>query len=175
MINWKELQQMEIINIIKSFKPSDSHDIYGMSTNLLNKIFYEIAGPLTVVIISLQRCPIMVANVRPISIIPVFTEVIETAMKDQILECFESNKQFTEVQHGILKSRSTTATVIDLVTRIKHKFEEKESVALTVCDLSKAFDCTPLTVFGSKLSKYGIGGTVLTALKSNLENRRKIE
>lgn len=194
MINWKELQHKEVIKIIKSFKPSDSQDIYGMSINLLKKIMYEIARPLTVVInkcltagvfpdfLKLARTvpvykkgdPGKVENFRPISIIPVFAKVIETAMKNQILEYFETNELFSEAQHGFRKGRSTTTATMDLVNKIKLSFEKRECMALTLCDLSKAFDCIPHTVLLNKLSRYGLGGTVLATLKSYLENRRQI-
>lgn len=53
---------------------------------------------------------------------------------------FEHNNLLTDSQHGFRKGRSTTTALISLVDEITEAFENKESVQLIRCDLSKHFD-----------------------------------
>lgn len=93
-------------------------------------------------------------------------------MKDQLVGHFESNNLFAELQHAFRQGRSTVSAVPVLVTRVLDAFENKSSVALAFCDLSKAFDCVSHTVLLEKLMHYSIGGPVLQTLCNYLSDRQ---
>lgn len=43
-----------------------------------------------------------------------------------------------------------------LAARIPEAFENVDSMALTLCDLSQIFDCVPHSILLSKLKMYGV-------------------
>lgn len=192
--NWKEVHPYDIIKIVKSYKHSESADIYGMSCSMLKKIIPELAQPLAIVInkclssgifpefLKLARTvpvykkgdPCEVSSFRPISIIPILAKVVESVMKHQIQNYFENNKLFQDTQHGFRKGRSTVTAALDLTRKIRKGFEDRESVALTLCDLSKAFDCISHKILLNKLKCYGVEGVVLATLQSYMENRKQV-
>lgn len=60
------------------------------------------------------------------------------------------------------------------MNQIHSCFEGKQSMALTLCDLSKAFDCVSHAILLDKLKSYSVGGTVLRTFGSYLEQRHQI-
>ena len=102
-----------------------------------------------------------VNNYRPISILPVFSKIIEKIMKNQITVYFERNFLFSEVQFGFRNNKSSQAAIEKLVTAIMNGFEDHKSTYAIMCDLSKAFDCVSHETIISKLNYYGIKGKEL--------------
>ncbi|XP_022195224.2 uncharacterized protein LOC111052764 [Nilaparvata lugens] len=90
------------------------------------------------------------ANFRAISIVPVFSKVIETEMKMQLTNFFQGNNLLSSSQHGFMNGRSTKIALITLEDSIRSAFEAGDSLALTLCDLSKAFDCVPHKILMGK-------------------------
>ncbi|XP_039297360.1 uncharacterized protein LOC120354362 [Nilaparvata lugens] len=87
--------------------------------------------------------PTALKSYRPISIIPALAKIFEAFMKIQLMDHFESNNLFSSVQHGFRRSKSTVTAVSKLVGDILDFFEEGDSVALALADLSKAFEFVP--------------------------------
>jgi hypothetical protein len=114
------------------------------------------------------------ASFRPISIVPTIGKLIESVMKDQLVSFFEKNNLFSELQHGFRQKRSTVTAATDLISRIQSGFESGDSVSLTLCDISKAFDCIPHNVLLSKLERYGVGGAVLRTIGSYFDGRQQV-
>lgn len=103
--NWNEVTQEEICQIVKNLKNSKSPDIYGISSNVLKFVINDIASPLSSAINTCLRegvfpdnlkiartVPVFkkvnaeeIKNYRPISVLPVLSKVIETAIKNLLL------------------------------------------------------------------------------------------
>lgn len=116
---------------------------------------------------SLTRC------YRPIAIVPVLSKIIEKPMHGQLVEKFYCNKMLSDAQQGFKKGRLTTTGVVRFVERVAETFEKEEPLGLTLLDVSKAFDVVSHEVLLEKLKNYGVGGVVLSTLKSYLKNRRQ--
>lgn len=191
---WREVRQDRIIKIVKGFKPSKSQDVYGVSCSMLKCVIESIADPLCVAINSCLRSGVfpdclkiartipifkkgdhkLLENYRPISIIPALAKLLETIMKEQLYSYFENNNLFLDRQHGFRRGRSTASAVLSLVEKITGAFEDRESVSITLCDLSKAFDCVSHRLLLRKIAHYGISDKVHSMLASYLVNRKQM-
>ncbi len=112
-------------------------------------------------------------NYRPVSIVPIFSKVFESLMHNQLSFYFESNDLMSDSQYGFRVGRSTTNAVMKIVDHTLKAFDRKESVALSLLDLSKAFDCVPFTSIMQKLKYYGISENSCKVIISYLENRQQ--
>jgi hypothetical protein len=101
-------------------------------------------------------------------------KIMETVLKSQLVLYFEHNDLFSDLQHGCRQGRSTGTAVADLAQRIYEAYEATDSVALTLCDLSKAFDVVPLNILLMKLQRYGVRGTAMETFTSYLDNRQQV-
>lgn len=194
MRSWKQVSPLELVKIVKAYKNSNSSDVNGMSISLLKCIIEEIAHPLAVAI---NRClfsgqfpdclkvsrtipvfkkgdPNWVGSYRPISIIPVLGKVMESVMNSQLVSYLESNMLLSNLQHGFRKGHSTVTAVADLLEKVIGGFENNEITCLTLCDLSKAFDCISHCTLVDKLERYGLVGPVLNMFRSYLTGRLQI-
>lgn len=70
-----------------------------------------------------------------------------------------------------MKGRSTVKAVANIVSDIVEGLNEGLDSQITLCDLSKAFDCVNHNILLGKLSKYGVRGKPLELLVSYLTNR----
>lgn len=80
------------------------------------------------------------------------SKLFETVMRNQLVNFLESNNLFMPIYFGFGKGRSTSATIGVLLELINKAFKSRDSVALTLLDLSKAFDCVSQTILLAKLA-----------------------
>lgn len=191
---WDPVSPEQVLKMIMDFKNSHSQDIYGMSTIVLKHVGDVIAAPLAAVIntclhhgvfpdvLKVSRTvpifkkgdPELVLNYRPISLIPVLAKVFETVLKSQLIKYFENNEYFSQSQHGFRGGKSTFTAASQLVSNILEAFERRDSVALVLADLSKAFDCVSHEILLRKLCRYGVSNSSLQMLRSYLLNRQQM-
>jgi len=181
----------EVSKIVKSLKSSKCRDIYDISSVLVKEVLSEILLPLTWCLnlcilsgvfpdcLKLSKvtpifkkgdhlCP---GSYRPISVVPIFSKILEKAVIHQVTEFFETNNLFSKFQFGFRKGLSTVDAVRSLVSSVLNGFEEHAGTLSTMCDLSKAFDCVPHDILLVKLEHYGIKGVELNFFRTYLANR----
>jgi len=191
---FNEVTPQEVLEIVHKLKPSDSVDIYDMSSNIIKKIIDCVLYPLTFCInkclmegifpnvLKLSRVvPVFKkgekdnpASYRPISLIPIFSKILEYVIFFQVCNYLEVNKIISDSQFGFCKGKSTVDAIHSLVKKIYNVFENKESAQVIFCDLSKAFDCVNHLNLLNKLNYYGFTGTSLELFKSYLNGRSQI-
>lgn len=113
-------------------------------------------------------------NYRPVCILPVFSKVLESALKSRIVTFFEENNLFVCSQFGFRAEKSTGKAIRKVVDFILESLDTSQQCASVFCDLSKAFDCLRHDVLLKKLAYYGFDGSALKMMQSYLENRRQI-
>lgn len=99
---------------------------------------------------------------------------VETVIKNQLYEYFNSNNLFSDSQFGFISGKSTVKAVETLVNEVLLAFENRQLVCTTLVDLSKAFDSISHPIILEKLKLYGVENTELNLLKSYLENRKQM-
>ena len=183
--------ESEITNIVHGFKAHKSAGYDSFSPTVIKSVIKGIAQPLTSICnLSIQVgsfpdkmkiakvCPIFksddkyeISNYRPISILPMFSKILEKLLFNRLLSFLNMHNILTPNQFGFREKYSTFMALLNLVDRISDKIDNKEYSIGIFMDLSKAFDTVDHDILLSKLELYGIRGVALKWFKSYLEHR----
>ena len=108
---------------------------------------------------------------RPISILPSLSKILETAVRDALLEWLKSQGYIPESQFGFLPDRSVTMALACAQTDWIKAKSNGESVGVLCFDLSSAFDTVATPTLLAKLKSTGITGTALKWFNSYMCGR----
>ena len=111
------------------------------------------------------------SNYRPVSVLPVFSKILERLMYTRLLSFINKNKLLYKLQFGFREKHSPELALIYLVDQISKALENGEYVVGVFLDFSKAFDTVNHDILFKKLEMYGIRGLALNWFKSYLVNR----
>ena len=81
-----------------------------------------------------------VSNYRPISIVPVFSKVLERIVYNRVYNHLNSKGLLYEKQFGFQRNNSTEHAIFQLTRDITSSFEKGEYTLGVFIDFSKAFD-----------------------------------
>ena len=99
------------------------------------------------------------SNYRPISILPVFSKILESVVQSQLSVYLEKHQLLTSSQFGFRKNRNTQQAVTLFTDHIRLNFDKGRHTGAVFLDLSKAFDTVDHASILNKLSSYGIEDT----------------
>jgi hypothetical protein len=190
---WSGVNEEDILEAIRHLSKSKCKDIYGMSNCFIKEIQACIVEPLTFAIQqilksghfpeALKICKVIplrkkgsennIQNYRPISIAPTISKIIEQIMCKQLGNYMESIGVVSKKQFGFRAGRSTEHALEYVVEGVVDAFERGNSVMMTMCDLSKAFDYIPIDLLLDKLLYYNIGKREALLISSFLSNRKQ--
>jgi len=117
--------------------------------------------------------PSDVGNYRPISVLPVFSKLLERIMYNRIYEFLNKNNLLFSNQFGFQKNTSTEHAILKLVDDITTAFVKRDFTIGVFIDLSKAFDTVNHEILVKKLEYYGITGINQKWFESYLKNRKQ--
>ena len=183
----------EIISIINNLSSKVSFGFDNIPTNVVKLSAPYIATQLSYLInYSFDRgifpdqlkigkiCPIhkqgdkkLIANYRPISILPVFSKVYEKAIYTRLDSFLKSNNILTDNQYGFRKGHSTFMPNQDLYDKISLASQNNEHVIAIFLDLAKAFDTIDHSIMCDKLYYCRVRGTALELFRNYLSNRKQ--
>lgn len=187
-----ETNSEEIISIIKDLKiSSPGHD--DIDIKIVKKSCAVITEPLTYLFnLSLNQGhfpdelkvarvtpiyksddPSMINNYRPVSVLPVFSKILEKIMLKRLNSFFEQFDIFYNLQFGFRSKHNTSLALIYLIDLILQSINNGEIVLGVLIDYCKAFDTVNHNILLNKLNKYGVRGIANTWLKSYLSNRKQ--
>ena len=112
-------------------------------------------------------------NYRPISLLPVFSKIIERLIYDKVFEFLVRYQILFESQYGFRSGRNTTHATLDFVQYIEEAIESNQYAIGIFCDLSKAFDTLNHKILLKKLDHYGIRGKANEWFCSYLKDRKQ--
>jgi hypothetical protein len=183
----------EILKIIKKLKVNSAPGHDHIQTKLVKKCSTLLIKPLTQIANSMLQhgcfpdtlkiakvTPIFkegdkyqCSNYRPISVLSVFSKILESLMLNRILQYLASQKIISDKQFGFCDKSSTQAAIINLLNTLQKEIDAKAKTlgALLFIDLSKAFDSISKPLLIEKCELLGIRGPALKLITSYLNNR----
>ena len=111
------------------------------------------------------------SNYRPVSILPLFSKILERLMYERLLSFVNENKLLYSYQFGFRFGHSPNLAMIILIDKISNALENGEYVLGLFLDFSKAFDTVNHDILYQKLEFYGIRGSSLDLFRSYLSQR----
>ena len=112
-------------------------------------------------------------NYRPISILPVFSKILEKLVYRRLIDYIDKNNILFSKQFGFRQKYSTSMALIEFMNYVSRAIESKLVSIGIFLDLSKAFDSVNHSYLLQKLSFYGIRGISLNWFENYLNNRKQ--
>lgn len=84
--------------------------------------------------------PMSINDYRPISLIPIFSKILEIIMKTQMNSHLDGINGIAELQSGFRKYHNSTSAVLKICEDIRKNINKKYLTILLLLDFSKAFD-----------------------------------
>lgn len=184
---------VEISNTLNKLKNSGSLDVDGLTNKLLKRIATHVIQNLTdlvnlslengvvpdgakiakVIPIYKQGSKTQPTNYRPISILPVFSKILENVVKSRLTQYLCNIKFFSKAQYGFVKNSSTLSIATDTVSYLQDAMDSGQLGGALFIDLKKAFDTVDHSILLYKLEMIGVRGLCLDWFKSYLTNRQQ--
>ena len=186
-----EVDEDEILKVIKSMKPSSSQ-AYDKSSNFLIKhtipfllkplthcinlslshgIFPDCLKTTKIIPIHKNGSTNEITNYRPISIISTFSKILEKVVYSQVITFFDKHNIISDRQYGFKKNCSTELAILDLNQYVLSNIESKYSTIGVFLDISKAFDTVRHDILLGKLCNAGIRGITNDWFRTYLADR----
>ena len=99
-------------------------------------------------------------NYQPISLTSVVCKLMESILRDKIVEFLEKNNIIRDSQHGLRNRRSCLTNLLDFLHDIYEMYEEGRAVDIIYLDFQKAFDKVPHRKLLNKVESHGISGHI---------------
>jgi hypothetical protein len=115
--------------------------------------------------------PTEFSNYRPISLLPVLSQVFERVLQGRLLEFLDRQGVVTPGQYGFRSGHSMVMAVLDMVERVMEVWRKKNVALGIFIDFKKAFDTVDHGILLAKLEHYGVRGEALGLLGSYLGGR----
>ena len=114
----------------------------------------------------------MFSNYRPVSVLPVFSKLLERLVYNRLISHIIDNKLLYEFYFGFQKGKSTHfLAIMMLVDKVTEALDQGESVVGVFLDFSKTFDTVDHDILLQKKDLYGICDVELQWFKEYLSNR----
>ena len=182
----------EIIKIIQRLKPKTSSGHDNISAKLVKQLGTSFVKPLIYImnlsfttgeipedmkkakVIPIYKnsgCKEIMKNYRPVSLLPVFSKILERLVYNRLYNFIKKHKILTISQYGFQNFLSTDLAILELQDRIADILNKKDICVGLFMDLSKAFDTLDHKIMLNKLRHYGVRGLALEWFKNYLGNR----
>ena len=105
-------------------------------------------------------------NYRPVSITSIICKLMESILKDKIINHLERNNLFSRKQHGFVPLRNFMSNLLICMEKWTEMLEMGYQVDIIYTDFAKAFDRVPHQRLLLKMKKLGIIGSRLSWVRA---------
>lgn len=113
------------------------------------------------------------SNYLPISLTSILCKLMESIVKDNIVQHMLENNLFSTSQHGFILSKNCMTNLLLCMEKWTEILENGDAVDVIYTDFSKAFDSVPHQRLLKKLKNLGIVGKTLKWVEAFISNRRQ--
>jgi hypothetical protein len=82
-------------------------------------------------------------NYRPVSLTCIVCKVLESVVRDAVVNHFTENNLYTDCQHGFRRKRSCVTQLLQVMEDFTSLMDQGEDFDIVYCDFKKAFDSVP--------------------------------
>ena len=115
-----------------------------------------------------------VTNLRPISLLPLPSKILEKIIHNRMISHLETNNLLDKNQGGFRKNNSTINTAVKFTKDIFNAINIREITIATFIDMAKAFDTVNHEILLKKLEYLGFRGNIYNLLKNYLFQRKQV-
>ena len=114
-----------------------------------------------------------VRNYRPISLTSVPCKILESILRDKIVDHLMENDLLCDEQHGFVPGRSCVTQLLTVMEAWSEMLDGGSPIDVVYLDFKKAFDSVPHQRLLAKLEAYGLTGPIKTWITDFLKERRQ--
>ena len=182
-----------LANKINNMKDNKSPGVDGIAPKILKETVEQISKPLAHVFnMSLREgfvplewkeaniIPLFRKGSRnksviymPVSLTSVICKLLESIIRDHIMDFLIKHILINSSQHGFLKSKSCLTNLLCFFEEITKWVDEGSPVDIIYLDFQKAFDKVPHQRLILKLKSHGIGISIINWIEQWLTDRRQ--
>ena len=113
------------------------------------------------------------SNYRPISLTSIICKIMESIIRDDILNYFLDNGLFSKTQYGFIRGRSTVLQLLKIMDDWTYILDQGKQIDAIYTDFEKAFDKVSHRGLLIKLKAYNICAELLSWIQAFLCNRKQ--
>ena len=112
-------------------------------------------------------------NYRPVSLTSIVCKLMESILKDAIVDHLQRNCILNRSQHGFLPGKSCLTNLLEYIDTLTRIVDSGKVADILYLDFAKAFDKVPHARLVAKLRACGIDGKVLRWIQEWLSDRKQ--
>ena len=115
----------------------------------------------------------MCCNYRPISLTSTVCKVMESCIREGLIEHLYEHQLLQPSQHGFMSNKSCLTNLLELLEDVTKYIDDGHPVDIIYLDFAKAFDKVPHKLLIEKLRKKGIIGQLSDWIENWLSSRKQ--
>lgn len=112
-------------------------------------------------------------NYRPVSLTCIICKIMESIIKDNLVQYLEENNLITNSQHGFRQKRSCLTNLLEYVEKLTKAIDSGQDLDMIYLDFSKAFDKVPIKRLLVKIKAIGVNEKTCQWIEDWLLNRKQ--